>query len=307
MVPAKPAKQARSPKATKKIPQKPPVTDSWEHWHQLPNDPDLFAAGVEIGARVTPQLRRRPQLRIAFKTGGKEATVECVRLAMYPGPLGSFPLAEELARSPAHRPVKLPAEEHFFALNSYVAGIAEIGIGGMFALAWEAGSLPVGFNTVMQSQILRALLHVAPAAAINLYLWVSDKESQVDADSRREPVLVGSVKRNLDQILSKNTTLPPEVLARLAWDESRNIRRLVANHHNTPPEVLARLAGDADVNVRLNIAGNKHASRETLTCLTGDGEQNAYVQERARETLEGQKKNLEEEPKDAPRKRSVSS
>jgi len=299
MVPAKPVKQARSRKVAKKGPPKPPLTDSWEQWHPLPNDPDLFAVGVEIGARVRLQLRRRPQLRIVFRIGGKEASVECVRLAMYPGPLGSFPLDEELARSPAHRPVKLPAEEHFFALNSYVAGIAEVGIGGMFTLAWEAGPLSVGFNTVMQSQILRALLRVAPAAALNLYLWVSVNESQVGADSRRERVLVGSVKRDLDQILSKDTTFPPEVLAHLAGDGSVNIRRLVAKHHNTPPEVLARLAEDADVNVRLNIAGNKHVSQETLACLAGDGEQNAYVQERARETLERQKKNPEEEPNDA--------
>jgi hypothetical protein len=299
MVPAKPVKQARSRKEAKMSAPKSQQTDSWEQWYPLPNDPDLFTAGVEIGARVKAQLRKRPQLRIMFRTGGKEASVECVRLAMYPGPLGSFPLDEELARSPAHRPVKLPAEEHFFALNSYVAGIAEVGIGGMFTLAWDAGSLPVGFNSVMQSQILRALLRVAPAAALNLYLWVSVNESQIGADSRRERVLVGSVKRDLDQFLSKDTTLPPEVLARLAGDGSKNIRRLVAKHNNTHPEVLARLAEDADVNVRLNVAGNKHVSQEILACLAGDGEPNAYVQERARETLESQEKNPEGESHDA--------
>ncbi len=292
MTPAKPVKHARTQKAAKTSVPKPQQTGSWEQWYPLPNDPDLSAAGVEIGARVMAELRRRPQLRIVFRIGDKEARVECLRLAMYPGPLGSFPLDEELARSPAHRPVKLPAEEQFFALNSYVAGIADVGIRGMFTIAREDGSLPIGFNSVMQSQILRALLRLTPAVALDLYTLILEYESLDGTQSRRDPVLKDNVKSDLAQLLSKNTIMPPELLAHLSGDGSTNIRRLVAKHRNTAPEVLARLAGDVDMNVRLNVAGNKRASPEILARLAGDRESNAYVQARAKETLEDQKKNF---------------
>ncbi len=267
MTPAKPVKHARTQKAAKTSAPKPQQTGAWEQWYPLPNDPDLSAAGVEIGARVTAELRRRPQLRIVFRIGDKEARVECLRLAMYPGPLGSFPLEEELARSPAHRPVKLPAEEHFFALNSYVAGISEMGIRGMFTIAREDGSLPIGFNAVMQSQILRALLRLTPAVALDLYTLILEYESLDGAGGHRDPVLKDNVKSDLAQLLSKNTVMPPELLAHLAGDGSSTIRRLVAKHRNASPEVLARLAGDGDINVRLNVAGNKHASPEILARL----------------------------------------
>ncbi len=292
MSPVKPVKQARSRKVVKKNAPKSQQTDSWEQWYPLPNDPGLSAAGVEIGAKVTVELRRRPQLRIVFRIGDKEARVECLRLAMYPGPLGSFPLDEELARSPVHRPVKIPAEDQFFALNSYVAGIAEVGIQGMFTIAREDGYLPIGFNSVMQSQILRALLRLTPTVALDLYTLVLEYESLGGASSHRDPVLVDNVKSDLARLLSKNTILPPELLNHLAVDASINIRRLVAKHRSSPPEVLARLARDTDVNVRLNVAENKHASQELLARLAGDEEPNVYVQVQAKETLNGRKENL---------------
>ncbi|OLS13035.1 MAG: hypothetical protein RBG13Loki_3330, partial [Promethearchaeota archaeon CR_4] len=85
--------------------------------------------------------------------GSKKVEETLVHVAVYAGSLESLQPDEDFARSSEKHPVSLAPEEYFFALNSYVAGIAEMGLGAMFTLAWEAGILPVGFNDLMKAQV----------------------------------------------------------------------------------------------------------------------------------------------------------
>ena len=250
-----------------------PKLDQWEQWYPLVNDPGLHVAGVEIGARVTPQPDKPSQLRIVFRAGKAEASVECVHVAVYAGPLESLPPDAELARSSEQHPVTLAPEEHFFALNSYVAGIAEVGLGVMFAMAREAGNLPVGFNALMQQQVLKALARVAPAASLDLCLWIIDDATLSGRDSARE--FLAPMRGALTDLLKGDINLPPEVLARLAGDDDVDVRRAVAEHKNTPPEVRAYLA---EIASREAMARNEHTQPDALTRLAGDAD--AGVRER---------------------------
>jgi hypothetical protein len=234
----------------------------WEQWYPLANDPGLHAAGVEIGARVTPQPKGPPQLRIVFRAGGKEASVDCVHVAVYAGSLESLPPEAELARSSEHDPVTLPAEEHFFALNSYVGGIAEVGLGAMFAMARESGNLPVGFNYLMQQQVLKALVHVAPAAALDFCLWAMDDATQA---GERVPKLVL-------QAVAARKNVPPEILTHLARDDDKIVRCILAQNEHTPPEVLTQLAVDPDGEVRTMAVLNAHLPLEILLRFETDPE-----------------------------------
>jgi len=134
-----------------------------------------------------------------FRAGDKEACVECVHVAVYAGPLESLPPDAELARSSESHPIKLAPEEHFFALNSYVAGIAEAGLGGMFALAREAGNLSVGFNALMQRQVLTVLSRIAPAVALDFCLWIID-----DATEHPAPEFSVRIKKTLSGFLTSS-------------------------------------------------------------------------------------------------------
>ncbi|OLS14580.1 MAG: hypothetical protein RBG13Loki_1771 [Promethearchaeota archaeon CR_4] len=263
----------------------------WEQWYPLQNDPRLFTAGIEIGARVTVQPEKPPKLRIVFRGGDEEASVDCVHVAVYSGSLESLPPDADLGRSSESHPVILAPEEHFFALNSYVAGIAEVGLGVMFTLAREAGNMPVGFNALMQQQILKALTRVAPAATLDLCLWILDDAILSGGDSAQ--VLLATLRGALTDLLKGDSNIPPQILARLAWDENEDVRRAVGGHKNTPPEthtylaevanreamarnnntspeILARLAGNELKSVREDVARNKKTPPEVLARLAGD-------------------------------------
>ncbi|OLS15100.1 MAG: hypothetical protein RBG13Loki_1287 [Promethearchaeota archaeon CR_4] len=67
-----------------------------------------------------------------------------MHVAIYADPLESLPLEAELARTSKQHPVTLAPEEQFFALKSYVAGIAKVDVGRMFTLARDAGHQSVG-------------------------------------------------------------------------------------------------------------------------------------------------------------------
>jgi hypothetical protein len=145
----------------------------------LLHDPDL---PKEICARTEVGLEGKNKLlnRIVFREckGGKEGTVDCTHVAVYTAPVESAEeiataTPEELAVSSENLPeIKLPPLEHFGALQSYVAAIADMGIHKMFdaarAKSVEAASMPFGFNPAMQSQILRALTAVKPESGTSL-------------------------------------------------------------------------------------------------------------------------------------------
>ncbi len=292
-----PAKRAR--KVALKPPPPPlPPEGTREQWYPLVNDPHLHAAGVEIGARAIIKTSGPPQLRIVFRAGDREWSVECVHVAVYSGTLESLPPDADLARSSEKHPIDLAPEEHFFALNSYVAGMAATGIGGMFAVAREAGDLPVGFNAMMQRQVMDAIVQVAPVVGIDFFLWVIEDAKQAMRKSgdtkflvdladifKREQLcvavheltppailalLAGEAEETIRVGVAWNKNTPAEVLARLATDRYAPVRNAVTHNLNTGIEDLERLAGDEDVEVRRGVANNDHTLPEVLARLAGD-------------------------------------
>ncbi len=263
-----PAKRARKT-LQKSSPSLPNGTR--EEWYPLASDPDLHTAGVEIGARATFKGKGAPELRIVFRRGSTEAYVTCVHVAVYAGPLESLPSDAELARSSEHQKIHLAPEEHFFALNSFVAGIAEIGLRTMFAAAREAGDLPVGFNALMQAQFLQALFNIEPTATLELCLWVMDDAAQASGASRKARDYFIPIKK----VVAGNKNAPVEILARLAGDDDQEVQKAVASNitwWNCTPEILAGFAGDADPRVRFAVAKHQHTPPTALAILAGDAD-----------------------------------
>lgn len=154
----------------------------------LTQDLPLKAIDIKICARVEWQGEEAIHNRIVFRRGGNESAVECTHTLVYAGPTAAaLTFAEDtytvdenlsatdrafLARSSG--PVPLPPWEHFAALKSYVAAVAEIGITTMLRATIPSGDtgdltdspeVPFGFNSFMQSQISAALLQIAPDAS----------------------------------------------------------------------------------------------------------------------------------------------
>ena len=273
----------------------------WVQFFPLQGDPSLHAAGVEIGAKVHVPPDKNPSLRIVFRAGDKEDEVTCVHVAVYAGSLESLPPDAELAHSTEGHPIHLPPEEHFFALKSYVAGIAEVGLGAMFAIARDAKDLSVGFNALMQEQILNALFFVAPAATFDFCQWVLDDMTRAGGDRHSESSFSRLVEQTLSSILDEELNIiphelfaclaryedglmnlviasdyrtPPEVLADLAKDKDEDVRKTVARSEHTPPEILTRLAEDENVNVRVAVVGNCCTPSRVLARLAMDDDVN---------------------------------
>ncbi len=149
----------------------------YEEFYPLGNDADFHQMGVEIGARVDWKDERISN-SIIFRCQVQEARVECTHAVIYQGqreevldrandPL-SIPDAESMLS-----PAQLSPEEHFVALKSYVAGIAEIGIAQLFRASYfsseyDPASAVVGFNSLMQKQVAEALVKIATVPARNL-------------------------------------------------------------------------------------------------------------------------------------------
>ncbi|HMF30035.1 MAG TPA: hypothetical protein VKK79_01370 [Candidatus Lokiarchaeia archaeon] len=148
----------------------------YESTYPLKVDPALDAAGVTISARVTFSAGNSVN-NIVFKRDKSEQIVSCVHTAVCNLPADR--LAEMMSRleeNPGEyaipveeQQVKLPPEEHFVALNSYVDGIAQTGIANMLNASYYSEklnpeTLPFGFNSAMQKQILTVLKQLAPDA-----------------------------------------------------------------------------------------------------------------------------------------------
>ncbi|GAB4331696.1 MAG: hypothetical protein Kow0069_39280 [Promethearchaeota archaeon] len=147
---------------------------SHEAAFRLENDPELDAAGVVVVARVEVDRLGlgRPKPTIAFRRrDGEEGVVRCVHLALDASAGGT-------GVPRASRPLRLSPEEHFVALRSYVAAVAEVGVERLLADAALASvrggpvedpdEVGFGFNVEMRHQVVRALSRVAPKAARRL-------------------------------------------------------------------------------------------------------------------------------------------
>ncbi len=148
-------------------------------------DPRLTAAGVQIAAEVTFTARGEVVNHIVFFKGRREAHINCTHTVIYSGTmddaltlaqdgiLSRFRTLGEQALFNRAGTAKLPPEEHFVALRSYVAAIAEAGIESLLGAgnppAWDGHDLgmsqPFGFNAAMRTQVVAALREVAPTTA----------------------------------------------------------------------------------------------------------------------------------------------
>ncbi len=73
---------SRSPGITSEDSPEVPPGDVREQWYPLVHDPVLRDAGVEVGARALFSPGGPPLLRILFRAGGTEASVECVHVIL---------------------------------------------------------------------------------------------------------------------------------------------------------------------------------------------------------------------------------
>ncbi len=156
----------------------------------LAQDPPLQTAGLTIAARVEWKGRDIHN-RIVIRRGPyEEAAVECTHTIVLTGRAEqAWTLAEDVYTAPDRLseadmatlargggPVALPPWEHFAALKSYVAAVAEAGIvnllKGQFHPREEGGeerpAVPFGFNADMQAQVTRALVTVVPDVVVPL-------------------------------------------------------------------------------------------------------------------------------------------
>ncbi|HMF30282.1 MAG TPA: HEAT repeat domain-containing protein [Candidatus Lokiarchaeia archaeon] len=150
----------------------------------LSRDPGLTAAGVKIAAEVTFHPRGKIYNHIVFSRGHKVAKVNCTHTVIYSGKmedaltwaqdtiLTNFTTLAEQGLFARAGTVSLPPEEHFVALKSYVAALAEAGVenllGGGNPPEWDGRDLglsqPFGFNAAMRAQVVAALRAVAEQA-----------------------------------------------------------------------------------------------------------------------------------------------
>lgn len=150
------------------------------------NDPALVNSGIIVAAVTTYNQTEGVRNRIVFHGPDGTGAVGCVHTAIYSTTLDKMPGEKELARSTEFKQVKLPPEEHFFALRSYVQGVLDFGICNMMGATyqsneWDPSNLPFGFNALMQQQILFAITKTSHDASDALLLrFLRDLGKTVD-------------------------------------------------------------------------------------------------------------------------------
>jgi hypothetical protein len=245
-------------------------------------DKDLFLreAGVTIIARLEVGYASMHN-RIVFKCQEKEATVDCVHTAVCqisPRDLlnksrwdtesetaeGVSEIEEDLlesAKSTEHNPVNLPPEEHFASLKSYVAGIAEMGIVNMMLATYHSDhvnpeTLPFGFNALMQKQIVRALINVAPNATREILRnLVVELAHSVPPDWFRSRLYLLDGMYDMKEVICTDPLTFEEILATMPSPE---LKIMGATFPGTHPHILARLAQDRDPQVKVQVAKNEN-------------------------------------------------
>jgi len=280
----------------------------------LYNDPNLGAAGLNVCARVTVYNAsvidgNYVENSINFKKKGSKqiGTVDCVHTAVCEIPVsevgekfGDLKRTKEYVRSLEGRQkeIRLAPEEHFKSLVSYVGGIADIGIGNMVAASNTSGvwtEMPFGFNSAMQSQVLKAIEKVAPGSSTDIVFhllesladtsgeWIASRfdllnETYDFNEKCKIPALVepcvdlfwdlfGSTTR---QAIIEQPTLPASVLDRLSQDWDVHVREAIVWDTNLPLSAIKRLAYDEDEIVRWGVAQRDDIPEEIIELLAND-------------------------------------
>jgi len=285
--------------------QGPPRTFRYEADFSLGEDLFLNRVGVKIGAR-TEMDAYRIRNRIVFKRGDKESAVDCVHTAVCVfenvtalPPTGEEDSILEQVESTEEHHAYLSLAEHFASLKSYVAGIAEIGLGNIMTTSYHSEdlnpmTLPFGFNAQMQAQILRALREIAPVetrALIRDHLvelatsvppdWFIARLSMLDAIYGFADTLFDEPQafEVVDEVLHDPTfrvmaarfpKTHPKILDIITQDHNDELRQLVADNPRTSAATLAELARSEDHRVRNRVAVNPNLLPETMAILASD-------------------------------------
>ena len=243
------------------------------YMHILPDGRGTARGGVlRLECRLCKLFSQTPEHRVA--------SVDCVHTAVGEMPAGEAlalsdhpAKAVEYARSTESRPVKLSPEDHFAALKSYVAGIAEMGVGAMLRAGYATGELggamPFGFNSLMQSQVLAALRQVAPLATQSLLRdllldlveaggveWVLaryevlDERYNIRTCLREDPALGEALWDAVKgEPISRDQLVPgivfttwcfPALANRLAGETAENLTTIIARAGPRPPLAQVR-------------------------------------------------------------------
>ncbi len=244
--------------------------------------------------------------RIVFKRDDKESTVDCVHTAVCVfenaaalPPEGEEDAILEQVESTENHQTRLPLAEHFASLISYVAGIAEIGLGNIITTSYQSEelnpmTLPFGFNAQMQAQILRALREIAPAesrALIRDHLvelatsvppaWFIERLSMLDAIYGFVDTLFDEPQafEVVDEVLhdptfrvmaARSPQADPKILDTIARDANDENKQVVADNPRTSAATLAELARSQDHRVRNRVAVNPNLDPDTMNRLARD-------------------------------------
>ncbi|OLS15879.1 MAG: Ras family GTPase [Promethearchaeota archaeon CR_4] len=234
----------------------------FEQFFPLKADIELERQGILIGARVevreaptryftssrkntskSPATEIAPKInnRIVFKKGSQEQLVSCVHTAVCTLDATEAFIADEnqlfeLSRNSDNELVRLPPEEHFVSLRSYVEGIAALGIRNIIGASYYSEkinpeTLPFGFNSAMQRQIIEALRKLAPTATQALVRDVLiELASTVPQDWFNSRLLL------LDQIYNLKDIVLTDPAVFQAVDEavsSSNLRKFAVKYPKT--------------------------------------------------------------------------
>lgn len=147
---------------------------SMEAEYELVSDPQLRERGLTIAAVVTTEDDGRVRNEIQFRCAGRKASVHCVHTVIATIPVAEFERLldaghsgeEEIAKmAPVDgiEVVSIRPEEHFVALKSYVAGLAEFGLLSALKASYDYDfpGMQLGLNSMMQRQMIAALQRVA--------------------------------------------------------------------------------------------------------------------------------------------------
>lgn len=121
----------------------------------------LHDIDVDIGAFTYNEgsgIRNKIVLRKTVKGKIREASVDCVHLALYDTTLADYDgdrMWNWISNESKH--VSLEIDQHFFALKSYVQALSEVGLMKIINQAFLHSDSNFGFNTQMHSQFTRAL------------------------------------------------------------------------------------------------------------------------------------------------------
>jgi hypothetical protein len=283
----------------------PPRVFRYETGFPLEQDAFLNRAGVTIYARSEMDAYKIRN-RIVFKRAEKESLVDCVHTAVcifenaaaLP-PEGEEDTILEQVQSTENHQARLPLAEHFASLKSYVAGIAELGLGNIITTSYQSEelnpmTLPFGFNAQMQAQILRALREVAPSetrALVRDHLvelatsvprdWFIARLSMLDAIYGFSDTLFDEPQafEVIDEVLhdptfrvmaARSGQAHPTILDRIAQDPNDELKQIVAENLHASAETLLELAQSEDHRVRNRVAVHPNLLLDTMKRLAND-------------------------------------